>query len=617
MKVLLQTFNTAGEAFKAGCKALEPSLLIFPVLVTVGLATMFLFGGHLSAWHWWGAVIVVTGVCLARKQWKSGAWFLAFLAGLWLLAGLSLYLSHIDYLFYHFSGIRLLIQGWNPVTQSTFTDLEQMGVALNELRPYHMLFMSKAVWYFTASAYTFTQTPFNLLFPLFAFLFCSTAMQLCRMLNFTHWGVRLLACALLWNMTIPSDILVDSVVTLAGIGLLCTMVRALRGDNGVFLPLIVFSFWMMTAKLPGLLSCFVFWVCFSVALLIRSRAAFLKLAFLGGILLVLLCITCASPYYTAWRDYGHPLYPTKTVDEVQTPAFDLTGGAFKPNEDAAKMGYIGSFWNAYISNSMAMAYYRWKLEDPDFAPTRPTWQEYNPLPAPDLPTSPTPSKVRVKFLVSFLILLVLGRKKFAFLSIALALGMIAYPPENFGYERYYPWINLLYLLGPVLLTHWVLSHLPILKPVVACLACGYLLYVLNSDFAKKLDFAYAQQRYFEDVSIPVLYSHEKSNAPSVEVKGLMGDAIRTANLRLLQRAVPALSNAQIVTTTFTTPGNFRPFFNQEFYLPVDAPLEEYSPYLMMRSLPKKERKKARLAVIAKAYGIALPHLIARRLAELL
>lgn len=578
--------------------SLEEHLLLFPVLVTVGLAATYLFGGHLSVWHWWGAVIAMLGFSLARKSWQGSLAFLAFLASLWLLAGISAYIAHVDYPLYHFPGIRLLIHGWNPVEQSTLADLEQMGIALNELRPYHLLFTQKAVWYFSASAYTFTHAPFSLLIPLFAFLFCSAVMQLWRTLRGMHWSVRLLACVCLWHMSLTSDVLVDCAVMFSGIGLLCAMVRALRGDKGVLLPLMVFSFWMMNAKLPGLISCFVFWLCFSVAWLIRSRAALPRLAALGGILTVLFCITSASPYYTAWRDYGHPLYPAMTADETIHPVVDITEDFRMGSEDAFKMGPVGNFVNAYISNTLALTYYRWKYDDPEFTPTRETWKQYNSDPT---PTSPTGTKARVKLLLGFLAIFILGRKEFAFLGITCLFGLALFPSEYMGFERYYLWIHFVPLLGLTLVAHYALTYLPKIKPLLIGATCIYLVYAVNSETANKLDFAYARQRYLEEASVPTMTT---------------GMVLEAANLRLLQRDVPALAQAQIVVVDTTYSEAFRSFFNEEFNVPSDAPLEDYSPYLKMKSLPKKERKVARLIFVAKAYGVALPHLIARRLAEL-
>lgn len=603
------------KTIKSFVVSLEEQLLLFPVLVTVGLAATYLLGGHLSVWHWWGAVIVIMGMCVLRKQWRAGGAFLFFLAALWFLAGISACIAHVDYPAYHFPGIRLLIHGWNPVTQSTFADLEQMGIALNEVHPYHLLFTQKAAWYFSASAYTFTHTPLNLLMPLFAFLFCSVVIQLWRMLSGMHWIARLLACVYLWHFSVNSDVLVDCVVTLSGVGLLCAMVRVLRGDKGVFLPLIVFSFWMMTAKLPSLLTCFVFWGCFSIAWLIQSRAAFLRLAALGGILVALFCITCASPYYTAWRDYSHPLYPAMTSDEVAHPTVDMVADFRHANEDALRMGPIGDFMNAYISNALTLAYYRWKYDDPEFAPSRETWKQYN---SADNPTSPTEPKRRLRILFGFLAIFLLGRKRFAFLGIACVVGLIAFPPIYMGFERYYPWVLVVPLLGFALAVQYALRVVPRLKPILGVVVCGYLVYAVNSDVSKRLDFTYAVQRALEEEPIPMLYAPQDTGITPPPEKYKDTDrrsmSIQLANLKLLQREIPAFANSQVAVAPLQLP--IKHFFNNEFCVPEETPLEDYSPYMKMKSLPKKERKKAKPAVIARAYGVALPHLVARRLADL-
>lgn len=298
----------------------ETQILGFPVIVTVLTALTLLLGGRCSAWLWW---ISVLAICLwsglAAKTWRRGALsiasFLAFLVGIWVAAGLFVISGWLDTLTYHLPAIRLLIEGWNPIYAAT---PETLAHALPfdpwEMRLWHVLSMPKSVWYFSAEAYFFTGVARNLFFPLFPFLFFTTLLQLRHLLKGYSLPWKILVALAYWAVCPYMDFsIVDAAIFMSATGLLTAMGRILRGDVWDWRSLLVYSFWMTTAKPTGLLSCFVFWLFFVLVVLWQERQHFGKTCKRFTLLALgvasLFCVTCASPYFTMWANYGHPFYP--------------------------------------------------------------------------------------------------------------------------------------------------------------------------------------------------------------------------------------------------------------------------------------------------------------------
>ncbi len=434
------------EGGKAVLRLFERGVLIFPVGVTMLVGVALLGGGGgISAWQWW---LPVCGVLLltlltrreplSRRVCACGL-FLLLLVGVWFCAGLIANGETSDASRYHLPIIRLLAEGWNPVYANTPDTLAQtMSIDPSEMWRWHVLFLSKGVHYFSAVAYSFVRDPFSIFTALCPFLFIATCGQLWRLLRQTHLALRILSIVLLFFLA-PSIIApVDCVVGLAGIGLLCAMTRRLNREPGTLLPLLCMSFWMITAKQLGLLSCFVFWVCFSAVLLWREKwTAVPYLAKMAGALLVAFCIVCASPYLTSWKHYGHPLYPAYTVDEAKFPVHDITADFLDCNEDARAMGHIGAFVYTYISPTLGRFYYNWKLGKTNFAPHRHTWGQYV---KEEMATVPIPTSVRWQLLLSFALVAVLGGRRLRFVWCTTALALFCFPTAYLGYLRYTPWL---------------------------------------------------------------------------------------------------------------------------------------------------------------------------------
>ena len=81
-----------------------------------------------------------------------------------------------------------------------------------------------------------------------------------------------------------------------------------------------------------------------------------------------------NPLGTSWRTFGHPLYPYRTVDAEKFPVQDLAWDLQNGNEDFRTMGRAGRLAHAYLSPRATIAFYRWKLGRPDFAPECEWWK---------------------------------------------------------------------------------------------------------------------------------------------------------------------------------------------------------------------------------------------------
>lgn len=554
------------DAVKPSLRLFERAVLVFPVAVTLLVGLAFLFGGRVMAWQWWSAVggtllfTLLTRTVSICQRLTACALFLLLLAGIWWFAGTRIHGNWVDNIAYHLPATRLLIAGWNPVYASTPEALTQsMPVDLPEMWHWHVLFLAKSVWYFNAVAYTFTHAPFNLLFPLFPFLFIAMCGQLWRVMRPMPYVIRLLGILLVWLLVYGVEVIVDATGTLAGIALLCAMTRRLYRESNTLLPLLCMSFWMMTSKQVGLLSCFVFWACFSFALLFRERwSALPYLSKMACGLLLPFFIVCASPYLTSWKHYAHPLYPAYTGDETRFPTHDITRDFRYCNDDAQAMGHFGAFVYTFISPALGRTYYNWKLGKTDFAPTRGTWWQSV---EGDNPTIPITAKTRWGLLLAFASVALLGGRRLRFLWITMAVALFCFPTVYLGYLRYTPWLTGLSTLALCCVGAriWQLAHAHGKWGIVVTFT--FILGVLGYASKKGFQTFIANASYISHSQ--TLHSYLHSDVPKrvfscvytekVALRKIASEPERAsepqrdamANLRLLCQEVPALRNASI------------------------------------------------------------------------
>ena len=441
---------------------LERQILLFPLVVILLSCASFLLGGHCAPWQWWGSVATMLALPFVaradrRVALSAGGLFLLTLGALFVCVRLSHDSYWVDAVAYHLPATRLLIDGWNPFTAATPDALgAAMQVDPEGMRLLHVLFLQKAVWVFNAVSFSFHGDAQSVTTPMEFYAFFMAAVALWRTLDTWRRPFRLLLVCALWTfcaglssevLWIPSMTVVDDVCAMMIFSLMVAMARDLARRTVSWERLVPLTLLAVVAKSAGALACFVLWAFFAVVALVRARKSFgrtfLRFAAAGAGMAVYFAVVCASPYFTAWRDYDHPLYPMARA-EADQPVYDFVSDLNLANQDFHEMGPVGYFVNAYVSPSLAQGYYRRKLHQEDYYPTCIYWQcmslfakEGDGIVATTLTTFPQ----RLAILAALAILLFLPGWRIVTAMALLALA--ASPGPLYGYLRYFKWVLVL------------------------------------------------------------------------------------------------------------------------------------------------------------------------------
>ena len=500
--------------------------------------------------QWGGVGISLLAASLDRRVlWKERlrgmALFLFYLALVWVLAG-CLAENGLDNRVYRHPTIRLLMEGWNPIAVSTPEALQATGlVNVNELRVWHTLFITRALEVFCGSFGLFLKASFNVALPILFFIAPVALASLWRfareegMSRLARFAMlSVLAGVTLWSIA-WLEFACDLLIGLVGIGVITSMVRILRGRQA-WGTLLVCSLWMMTAKQSALPACFGLWVVFSCVALWRGRAEWwrwiMRLTFCAGLLGGGLLWICSSPYLTSWAHYGHPLYPAYTVDEERFPVYDITGDFKNCNADAEAMGYLGYFFNAYVSPKLTRAYYAWKLDNPEFMPYCEVWDNWNKAYGESsFPTSPP---MRIGLLLSTIVLFVLGNNWTRFIGGLCLFSLILLPIQYIGYVRYTPWIALVFALAASLTVDWASKYFKRCRAGIVLggvyILCGVAIVLMLT--AVQID---CQLEIEQAIRSPGLQA-------IVLEKHILGDTLAYANTKLLCQQDSALRDVELL-----------------------------------------------------------------------
>ena len=594
----------------AWCPALgvlERELLVFPLAVILLATATFWFGGTCASWQTWGGVGVAFLVAAfdRRASWQERfrgiALFLVCLALVWVLSG-CLAENSFDNARYRHPVTRLLMLGWNPIEFSTPEALNALELApVGDLPIWHVFFITHAVEVFNASFGLFLGTPFNVAFPILFFIVPVALAPVWRLSRDVGWGrlARFVSVMCVLG-TVPRlcgamDSAVDVTVGLCGAGMIAAMVRIFRGERAWW-SLLGCSLWLVTAKQGALLTCFVLWVVFSIALLWRFRAVWGRyLAQLAGCAAVLgvgIFWICSAPYITSWVHYGHPLYPAYTVDAEQFPTYDITWDFEIRNDDARAMGHVGHFFNAYVSSSLTRAYYAWKTGKSDFMPYCQVWEQEN---VAGLGAANSVA-VRVLLLLAFLVVLFFGTG-IRLIALLCAVGLFCFPTSYLGYSRYIPWVAILHGMAAGIVAHWAIQRLPKWKTGVVFAGClglwGLSLTVMY--VAVMIDYKLELEQAFRN--------------PGVKAVVLAGGE-ENANLYLLCKQEPALLGVEILPSKWEGEG-LRHFSLPSFSAVLkEGPEAPVSLYREASGQPTRVGRYLRYALfVPRTYLVSLPKLM--------
>lgn len=196
-----------------------------------------------------------------------------------------------------------------------------------------------------------------------------------------------------------------------------------------------------------------------------------------------------------------------TIDEERFPVHNFVGDFDENNEDAAEMGHMGLFLNAYICPTMVRGYYAWKLDRPGFAPSNPIWQQD--VKSVDV-VSQTSLGVRIILLGCLLVVAVYGGKVEQLLGGMILLGLFLVPIQMIGFLRYVPWY-----VGCIFIATESLNSRRTLRQMYRNVSCGLLLSsVVFNRFPESLfgvcvmfDFRYATEHLLDTSTPKIVYAY--------------------------------------------------------------------------------------------------------------
>ena len=366
---LLSTLSSFAKLWRDEAFGRIETLLLMALSIGLFIGSAgFLFGIPVSPWPMaFGFACAVAGAALV--SWKR---LLAFAAVASLCVGASLLTfsyTGSDAFVYHFPMQRLLVDGWNPVFDST---LEKFQVVLQEqgggyVGIWHTLFLPRVSSLCGALLASLMRTFAADAFLGYVLIFAlwRTAGRFAR----AQWlcgafAANLFAAGLVFSSKITSflagqvDYSTYATLLIAIFSYLCWR-KAPRGGD-LLLSLLGIALCILsksTGLICGLLFCLIVFACHWRRAEIRWGAV----ALCGFVLIV-----GFSPFVTNWVQYGSPFYPNMTFDprvEIRDITADFTG-----NADALSMGFLSRVVYAWVSPGLAVKGCAWLSGNPDFAP---------------------------------------------------------------------------------------------------------------------------------------------------------------------------------------------------------------------------------------------------------
>ena len=438
-------------------RTLTCQLLLFPTLVVLLASASFFCGMTCSAWQWYVAIAATLAAPFVMREGRSaarlsGAAFLATLAIMWLMRFLIIDHWASDILTCHLPMTRLLAEGWNPVLDPMGDAIcDRLGIDQWDMSYLHVVFSPKMSAVFNAVACSFVGDPFAISYSIIVLMALAFLLKAIDVFRYLHWGAGLVICAVtVFGLDYALYLPVDATMAFASGGLALSMYDSLRCRKVDVSGLVLFGTWTLNTKFSGVVPVAVMSL-FIIGSVLRGRLAggsrwnsgtakriTCCMAVLVGVTLIL----NFSPLFTSWSRFGHPLYPTFTVDKQRCPVMNLAWDFDPANDDARQMGQLGNFVNAYVSPWLARKYYSVKLRKKDFSPRRYIWDKRDWMRA-----APMRWDARLAVFLSLCVLLCVRR--YRVMGVAEFVLLLAFPGKMMGYMRYQPWVYLFEALAVV------------------------------------------------------------------------------------------------------------------------------------------------------------------------
>ena len=420
-------------------------VLAFPTIVVALASTTFFFGGTCALWQWYlglGLTLTLPIVWLhaVRPVARAALCLLGILALMRIGQVFAIdWAGSSDLAVCHIPLIRMLTEGWNPVTDPTGEAFcVGRGLWIWDMYYYHAVFSPRAYAVFNAVAYHFSRDPFAVTYPVIHFLMLAFILKAIDEFRHLHWSVGLVfalvtAFGIGFYLRMPAD----AAVTFSSGGMLLSLFGSLRRRTVDWCGFSLFGVWLLNVKFAGTIF-FLAVLCLILLVVLVRRSEWKphSAALVLGTLALVFAGTALfsfSPFVTSWRKFGHPLYPARTGDVQRYPERNPIWDFEPANDDARRMGHIGSFVNAYASPRLTRAYYNWSLGRTDFAPKRYVWDKRH-----GQKTAPLSFGERLALMLSLCVLLFSPRLRL--MGLLHFVLLLSFPDELMGYLRYQPWV---------------------------------------------------------------------------------------------------------------------------------------------------------------------------------
>ena len=420
-------------------------LLAFPSLTVLFASLGFLVGCGISAAYGVMGLVCAMGLALVgggtlREGVKRMFAFVGVVLLLFAIDQSFIFFSWWDAQAYHLPAARFLLEGWNPVFDSTRTALlNATGADPMLFNSYHTAYLPRAGWVWSAitAACTGNLESGDTLILLTGVALSGLSWRVTPLLfGQGRWKRLFFASLTLLSPGVVASAFCGaqdgSLYSLLLIAMLAACAYRKTGATEWLSYVAIAPVLGCNLKFTGAINLVLAAIVFTIPVLwgaLRGRLkpkSFWKWAAANTIGFLFALFVGFSPYLTNWANHGGPFYPEHTFSKTEvlpamTADFDLL------NDDAAAMGYVGRVTNAYISKWLAHRYYEWKLGKKPFNPVFHLDQ-----------VSGLGSGFRIVMCLTLLTLCFTRRCGTPWLLIALLLTSFCQPTKTMGYVRYAP-----------------------------------------------------------------------------------------------------------------------------------------------------------------------------------
>lgn len=326
-------------------------LVLMPLVLGLLITSVgFLFGRICSPWTL-RVIFALELLGVVSYSWRLGVKLFGVLLGLSLLTCLTFSYTGTDTINYHFPMQDLLINGWNPVFDSTLEKFARVSGGIGLSAP-HALFLPKVHSLCGAlvalSLNLFVGDAFLNYAVLFALMIASYRFAQKAWSLSIQWNLLFaITCSLSTKLISIFDGHVDFLVY-ASLSLVVFSAYLWWKDYLMrdLVMLVIAAVICSLCKTTGLVNVVLIFACLTA--LVRKRSDWYCAILVA---LVLILIIGANPLLTNWIQYGSPLYPSMSFDP-NTPVIDITDD-FTSNADGARMGYFARVTYAWFSPVLA------------------------------------------------------------------------------------------------------------------------------------------------------------------------------------------------------------------------------------------------------------------------